>query len=867
MQPLNQPTPGKLLKPLIPKKPFTRRGVQYEVGTGFRANCTRLERESLYAEMLGAAKGGGPEELKTVTRKLCQEELYFLLVEVLGREDMRNDWLFERCLEVQTEPDGYLDLWAREHYKLEPLDNEVMTVGGWSRIGDLSVGDFVFSPNGLPVRVLALNDVVFEPEMYELEFAPHRGESVFVTVGHEHLWDIQRCLRGSVRDFWEPGVMSTRGIFSYTESELGKKRPRFLRIPVSAALRFPGGSDLPVCPYVLGVWLGDGCCCGGQITNGTDELYEKIAPGSHKSRIGNTYRYTVPGLTTSLRGLGLVPGSSATKFIPTEYLEASFADRVSLFQGLMDTDGTVTANGQLRFHTVSPALADDFEALARSLGIVPSRYVGNKGLVVITFPYSMDFEPFSLEKHLSRLPDKDSARERFWHIVGVRRVEGRLGRCIQVEGSRYVTGRHYIPTRNSTIITFGKTIQDILNDPDLTVGIFSHTRPIAKGFLYQIKYELESNDLLKNLFPDILWANPKVEAPKWSLDSGIIVKRASNPKECTVEAHGLVDGQPTSRHFKLLVYDDVVTLESVSTSDMIDKVTKAWELSLNLGSQGGRVRYIGTRYHFNDTWKIIMDRGSAVPRIHAATDNGEEDGEPVFMDKDTLMKKRRDQGPFTFSCQQLQNPSADKVQGFKIEWLQYWKAKDYKSLNLYLICDPASEKKKSSDYTAMAVIGLGADMNTYIVRMWRDRLNLTERARLLLDIHREYRPLNVGYEKYGKDSDIEHIESVQERENYRFPITPLGGRMKKEDRIRRLIPDCENGHFYLPEHCIQRNYEGRTEDLTKVFIYDEYLPFPVGLHDDLFDCIARIKDEDMAARYPKIGRRRDLRKNRSARVV
>ena len=420
----------------------------------------------------------------------------------------------------------------------------------------------------------------------------------------------------------------------------------------------------------------------------------------------------------------------------------------------------------------------------------------------------------------------------------------------------------------STIITFGKTIQDILRDPDITVGIFSHTRPIAKGFLYQIKREFESNELLKELFPDILYDNPKAESPRWSLDAGIIVKRESNPKEATVEAHGLVDGQPTSRHFSLLVYDDVVTLESVTTPDMIEKVTRAWELSLNLGSRDGAERYIGTRYHFADTYKTIMDRGTAAKRIYPATDDGKESGKPVLLDMDTLRKKRRDMGPFTFSCQMLLNPVADKAQGFQVEWLNYWQGKDLSKLNLYLLCDPANEKKKGSDYTAMAVLGLGPDRNIYVVDMVRDRLNLTERARMLMYLHRTYQPLATGYEKYGKDSDIEHIEFVQKQENYRFNIIPLGGQMKKEDRIRRMIPTCEQGRFYLLSQCIKTNYEGRREDLTRVFVNDEYEAFPVGLHDDMFDCISRIKDEDLGAVYPKAVKSINrINRNRSARVI
>src|SRR6266404_1528395 len=86
----------------------------------------------------------------------------------------------------------------------------------------------------------------------------------------------------------------------------------------------------------------------------------------------------------------------------------------------------------------------------------------------------------------------------------------------------------------STILTFGKTIQDILNNPERTFGIFSFNRPIAKQFLRQIKRELETNERLRALFPDIVWVNPHREAPKWSEDDGVIVKRQGNPKESTI---------------------------------------------------------------------------------------------------------------------------------------------------------------------------------------------------------------------------------------------------------------------------------------------------------------------------------------------
>jgi hypothetical protein len=211
----------------------------------------------------------------------------------------------------------------------------------------------------------------------------------------------------------------------------------------------------------------------------------------------------------------------------------------------------------------------------------------------------------------------------------------------------------------SSIITQGGILQEVLRDPELSVGIFSHTKQIAKTFLAQLKREMEQNETLQHLYRDALWANPRKEAPKWSEDEGLIVRRKTNPKEATIEAHGLVDGMPTSRHFALIVYDDVVTKESVSTPEQIRKVTESFELSDNLGQEGGRRWYIGTRYHLADTYKTIMERGIVRVRKYPATDNGRTDGKPVFLTQEELSRKLKTQ-PTTFAAQMLQNPAAGR---------------------------------------------------------------------------------------------------------------------------------------------------------------------------------------------------------------
>jgi phage terminase large subunit-like protein len=346
-------------------------------------------------------------------------------------------------------------------------------------------------------------------------------------------------------------------------------------------------------------------------------------------------------------------------------------------------------------------------------------------------------------------------------------------------------------------------------DPETTIGIFSHTRPIAKAFLRQIKREFEANETLKGWFPDVLWAILRRKARSGPRMKGSSVKRKGNPKEATVEAWGLVDGQPTSKHYDKLVYDDVVTDKSVTTPEMMAKTTDALALSYNLGARNGVRRFIGTRYHFNDTYGTMIERGTVRVRKYPATEDGTTDGEPVFLTREKLAEKRRDFGPYVFACQMLQDPTADETQGFREEWLRYYTPTSHAGMNVYILVDPASAKKKTSDYTAAWVVGLAADSNIYVLDMVRDRLSLTQRADLMFAWHKRWKPLRIGYERYGMMADIEHIEDRQDRENYRFPITELGGPMPKNDRIRRLIPWFEQGRVYLPRSLLKSNYEGR----------------------------------------------------------
>jgi hypothetical protein len=429
----------------------------------------------------------------------------------------------------------------------------------------------------------------------------------------------------------------------------------------------------------------------------------------------------------------------------------------------------------------------------------------------------------------------------------------------------------------SSIITIGGGIQAILQDPNVTVGIFSHTKPIAKGFLAQIKREFEGNSLLKAAFPDVLYENPEREAPSWSLDGGIIVKRSTNPKEATVEAHGLVDGQPTSKHFRMLIYDDVVTRESVSTPEQIAKTTEAWELSDNLGTVGGRRWYVGTRYSYADTYDAMMKRGSVKPRLYAATENGQIDGKPVLLSQEEWDRRVRDQGEATVSCQMLQNPLAGHQRMFNVEDLQVYEVRP-EVLNVYILIDPARSKKKDSANTAMAVVGVDKAMNKFLLDGYNHKMDLSERWSHMKNLYTRWlrqpgvQGVRVGYEKFGAQADLDYFQERMKVEGPTFEVIELGwpsdGDGSKVDRVQRLGPDFRNHKFYLPYPTTKKTItsrqrrildEGRDElvsvairrkdengniyDLSDQFKLQAHY-FPYGGLKDLVDAVSRIYDCD-----------------------
>ncbi len=206
------------------------------------------------------------------------------------------------------------------------------------------------------------------------------------------------------------------------------------------------------------------------------------------------------------------------------------------------------------------------------------------------------------------------------------------------------------------------------------------------------------------------------------------------------------------------------------------------------------------------------------------------------------VNRTKSNNPDSWSGQYQQRPVMPGGAEFKLEWLQFYEnLRDIGSFNKYIFVDPASAQKKHSDYTVMMVLGFGKDGNVYLIDMIRDRLNLTGKQKALFALQGKYKPLNIFYQKYGIEADIEYFKEVMEQDNYRFTITPVSSKLEKVDRILRLQPYFANGKIYMPKNLYRRDYENNNKDLIHALIEDEYLKFTKHnrhMHDDMLDTMA-----------------------------
>ena len=347
-------------------------------------------------------------------------------------------------------------------------------------VRDLKIGDYIIGDDGKPTEVIHLNPIVIE-DVYEIEFED--GE--IIECNAEHLWIVNdRDYDKRHPDLNRFVIRNTDFIYNHFSDRFGEKNKDYrFHVPLTKPVEYADYGHFPINPYLLGVWLGDGYSaspCIATSKNDGPEMRDNLKPYAtyvefvkvnrsdaekyeiiidrEKELKENGYTRIHP-LIKKIRDLGLYNN----KHIPDRYLFASVENRLSLLQGLMDTDGTIGTNGKCEFTQTNKKLAEQVCWLIRSLGMDATlsykehtNYIKKDGTEADTwrvyFTASKELPVFRLKRKYDRLPEHPIRGGDRKAIVDVRKTGRKKAmRCITVnnESGGYLTGNNFTVTHNS----------------------------------------------------------------------------------------------------------------------------------------------------------------------------------------------------------------------------------------------------------------------------------------------------------------------------------------------------------------------------------------------------------------------------------
>lgn len=717
-----------------------------------------------------------------------------------------------------------------QHGKLIADYTPVLTKGGWKTHGELEVGDYVVSPSGEYVKVTNVH-----PKHYANKRV-HFTDGSFIDCHEKHEWVLYDRYSRKER------TIETREIEKCYEYG-GKLRVRGHRyrylLPIRKAL-VGDYKELSVEPYVLGAWLGDGttrknciCACPNDsiVLDECAKYYEVSSANVHKDT-GVITKY-FRGLRQDLKEYGLCYNEKTVdKFIPSEYLTASYEQRMELLAGLIDTDGYVDLkHHRVVFTTCVEGLRDSFEDLIATFGWRTTTCTfkpttSSSGICGKKEYWQIAFNPTSyIPCRIPRKQLKTFSKQRRVSICSIENIEHINGNCITVEGGVYCVGRKMHPTHNSMTVTETLPSYFLGRFPDKRVIEISYSEDFAKLFGRRNKSKIEQFG--ERLFGIKLATKPN-SATEFEIDghTGGMISR------------GVLSGV-TGRPADLMIIDDPIkTSQEAQSATYRNRVWDEWNTSFKSRlSAGAKVIVIQTRWHEDDLVGRIIANEDNVTIVNLPCEaeindplgrmEGEALAPEIGKDDDWLMSFKQgymtQAGKMAWNALYQGRPSAMEGNLIKREWWKY-----YEELpdcpTWAMSVDATFKDKEDNDFVAIQVWAkLGVNM--YLVDLIKAHLDFIGTVSAIRSMRNKYpRVSMVLIEDKANGSAI--ITVLRQTMQGIIPVNPIGGKVA---RANAVTPCIEAGNVWLPK------YATFTEDFV-----DECGKFPNAAHDDQVDAMTQM---------------------------
>jgi len=417
-----------------------------------------------------------------------QEDLYSRRKEIFKLADKRIEPGADQIIALSAKERHLIFAGPARSGKVIKPETPIITTKGWKLYKDLQFGDILFNEEGKETTVIGFSPICFDGQWYEVEF--DNGEKIVCHENHSwltHTYKYRATIhRRKGTDFYArrhrkvknrspnqglenykriklfPTVASTKEIKDTLYARIKHSNHA---IPVTGPIQLCT-QELPIDPYTLGVWLGDGCRLTGTIgiDNRDREIMDYITYDLLSQRIETKNRmnplliFRIKNFYRLLRQNNLLKN----KHIPSLYLIGDINQRLSLVRGLMDTDGTIDKKGRCSFNNNNKDLVDSLEELLASLGIKSGRSEstgkcnGKEYGLSYRLHFTTTLPVFKLKRKLQRIPKKVKNTTKYHYIINVKAVTPSYGRCVMVSGRSglYLASRSMIPTHNSLCMSY-----------------------------------------------------------------------------------------------------------------------------------------------------------------------------------------------------------------------------------------------------------------------------------------------------------------------------------------------------------------------------------------------------------------------------
>ena len=750
------------------------------------------------------------------------------------------DLIDQDLVDLLETPNGRLIItMAPQEGKALALDTPVPTPTGWTTMGALRAGDQVIGGNGRPCTVAWVSPIWTGRDCYRVTTGD--GEDIVADGAHEWVAKVDR--RRSTR------IVET--------VELAKSRNKAAQITApTGGLDLPV-ADLPIDPYVLGVWLGDGTTGQAGITCHPDDvaIRDRFAAAGWPLRHTGKFHWTMApeapngtwgrGNPTPAKAALRAAGVLTDKHIPTAYLRASRAQRLALLQGLIDSDGYVMPKGQVEFCSVKRRLAEDVRELVYSLG---AKAVVGTGRATIAGrdcgpKYRVRFylaNAAHLPRKAERCRDSSVGQVRYVRAVPVESVPTV---CIEVNSPdhMFLAGRTMLPTHNSVRVAGDFPLWALTQHPDWRIITASYGQGLANRNGRAIRNRLIANpDLGLRVAPD------NGAAGEWQIDG----------HGGGVYSVG-IGGGVTGRACDLLIIDDPIKNRSEADSKVYrDRVWHWWtdEASARFGADTKAVLIL-TRWHHDDlAGRLIAEGGWTVRNIPAQADHRPEKGEadPLGRAPGEFMVstrgrtraqwelRKRTAGTRTWASLYQGRPTPDTGNLFPSDgWARYdrplWLVRDDGArivpdamrdpdVEIIQSWDLAFKDTESSDYV-VGQVWMRRGTKAFLLDQIRRRMGFSESCQAMLDMTARW-PQAIAKLVEDKANGPAVMNALRAKVGGLIPVEPEGS---KYARAVAITPLVEAHDVVLPDPVAVEGTAWVT-DLT-----EEARDFPGASHDDTVD--------------------------------